>query len=66
MFGKEIGESLAGAVDKYMKALFDHYVKKSSKVSLFSSSSPVSSGNSSSISSVSGDDNFQKKRINEN
>uniref|UniRef100_A0A3Q7J6V9 HAT C-terminal dimerisation domain-containing protein n=1 Tax=Solanum lycopersicum TaxID=4081 RepID=A0A3Q7J6V9_SOLLC len=51
MFGKEIGESLAGAVDKYMKALFDHYVKKSSKVSLFSSSSPVSSGNSSSISS---------------
>ncbi|KAH0639800.1 hypothetical protein KY285_036386 [Solanum tuberosum] len=29
MFGKTIGEPLADAVDKYMKALFDHYVKKS-------------------------------------
>ncbi|KAH0722837.1 hypothetical protein KY290_005492 [Solanum tuberosum] len=48
-------------MDKYMKALFDHYVKKSSKVSLFSSSSPTSSENSSGISSVNGDDNFQKR-----
>ncbi|KAH0725675.1 hypothetical protein KY284_001540 [Solanum tuberosum] len=59
VFGSK--EPLADAVDKYMKALFDHYVKKSSKVSLFSSSSPTSSGNSSSISSVSGDNNFQKR-----
>ncbi|XP_049360749.1 zinc finger BED domain-containing protein RICESLEEPER 2-like [Solanum verrucosum] len=29
MFGKIIREPLADAVDKYMKALFDHYVKKS-------------------------------------
>ncbi|XP_049378281.1 zinc finger BED domain-containing protein RICESLEEPER 2-like [Solanum stenotomum] len=61
MFGKTIGEPLVDAVDKYMKALFDHYVKKSSKVSLFSSSPPTSSGNSSSISNVSDDDNFQKR-----
>ncbi|KAG5581947.1 hypothetical protein H5410_052574 [Solanum commersonii] len=49
MFGKTIGEPLADAVDKYMKALFDHYAKKLSKVSLFSSSSPTSSGNSSDV-----------------
>lgn len=44
-----------------MKALFGYYVKKSSKGSLFASSSPTSSGNSSSTSSVSGYGNFQKR-----
>ncbi|XP_055812816.1 uncharacterized protein LOC129882518 isoform X1 [Solanum dulcamara] len=61
MFGKEIGDRLIEAVKTYMKALYGYYVTKSSKDSLFPSSSLTSSGNSSSTSSVSDYDNFQKK-----
>ncbi|CAN4077925.1 unnamed protein product [Withania somnifera] len=46
MFGKEIGDKLCLAVETYMKALFDHYVKMSSRGSSFASS-PTSSVNSS-------------------
>ncbi|KAH0672222.1 hypothetical protein KY284_023309 [Solanum tuberosum] len=58
MFGKEVGDKLCSEVKKYMKNLFDYYVKKSSKSSSHVPSSPTSSDNSSSISSVSGCDNF--------
>ncbi|KAH0695242.1 hypothetical protein KY285_022339 [Solanum tuberosum] len=58
MFGKEVGDKLCSKVKKYMKNLFDYYVKKSSKISSHVPSSPTSSNNSSSISSVSGCDNF--------
>ncbi|KAL3361312.1 hypothetical protein AABB24_014291 [Solanum stoloniferum] len=58
MFGKEVGDKLCSEVKKYMKNLFDYYVKKSSKSSSHVLSSPTSSDNSSSISSVSGCDNF--------
>ncbi|KAM3375215.1 hypothetical protein P3S68_013929 [Capsicum galapagoense] len=54
MFGKEIGDKLSDSVEAYMKALFEHYVKKS-KNSLSTSSH---SGNSS---SVSGYKNFQRR-----
>ncbi|KAM3395034.1 zinc finger BED domain-containing protein RICESLEEPER 2-like [Capsicum galapagoense] len=57
-FGKEIGDKLFDSVESYMKALFEHYIKKSKN----SSSSPSSfySGNSSSIN---GYGNFQKKKL---
>ena len=58
MFGKEVGEKLCSEVKKYMNKLFEYYVKKSPKSSLHVPSSPTSSGNSSSISSVSGCGNF--------
>ncbi|KAH0746471.1 hypothetical protein KY285_008128 [Solanum tuberosum] len=58
MFGKEVGDKLCSEVKKYMKQLFDYYVKKSSKSSSHVPSSPTSSDNSSSISSVNGCDNF--------
>ncbi|XP_049405287.1 zinc finger BED domain-containing protein RICESLEEPER 2-like [Solanum stenotomum] len=58
MFGKEVGDKLCSEVKKYMKKLFDYYVKKSSKSSSHVPSSPTSSGNSSSISSVNGCGNF--------
>ncbi|KAM3328475.1 hypothetical protein P3S68_033167 [Capsicum galapagoense] len=48
VFGKEIGDKLSNSVESYMKALFEHYVKKSKNSS--SSSSSFYSGNSSSIS----------------
>ncbi|KAM3358801.1 hypothetical protein P3S68_021734 [Capsicum galapagoense] len=47
MFGKEIGDKLSDSVESYMKALFEHYVKKSKNYS--SSSTSSYSGNSSSI-----------------
>ncbi|KAH0724931.1 hypothetical protein KY284_000796 [Solanum tuberosum] len=58
MFGKEVGDKLCSEVKKYMKNLFDYYVKKSSKSSSHVLASPTSSDNSSSISSVSGCDSF--------
>uniref|UniRef100_A0A3Q7HKM2 HAT C-terminal dimerisation domain-containing protein n=1 Tax=Solanum lycopersicum TaxID=4081 RepID=A0A3Q7HKM2_SOLLC len=58
MFGKEVGEKLCSKVKKYMNKLFEYYVKKSPKTSLHVPSSPTSSDNSSSISSVSGYGNF--------
>ena len=58
MFGKEVGEKLCSEVKKYMNKLFEYFVKKSPKSSLHVPSSPTSSGNSSSISSVSGCGNF--------
>ncbi|KAM3198904.1 hypothetical protein P3L10_034341 [Capsicum annuum] len=58
VFGKEIGDKLSNSVESYMKALFEHYVKKSKNSS--SSSSSFYSGNSSSIS---GYGNFQKREI---
>ncbi|KAM3202423.1 hypothetical protein P3L10_030047 [Capsicum annuum] len=58
MFGKEIRNKLSESVEAYMKALFEHYVKKSKN----SSSSYTSSyfGNSS---SVSGYGNFQRREL---
>ena len=58
MFGKEVGEKLCSEVKKYMNKLFEYFVKKSPKSSLHVPSSPTSSDNSSSISSVSGCGNF--------
>ncbi|KAM3268732.1 hypothetical protein P3S67_030696 [Capsicum chacoense] len=55
MFGKEIREKLSDSVEAYMKALFEHYVKKSKN---FSSTSH--SENSSSVSSYG---NFQRREI---
>ncbi|KAM3250658.1 hypothetical protein P3L10_004728 [Capsicum annuum] len=56
-FGKEIGDKLSDSVKSYMKALFEHSVKKSKNSS---SSSTSYSGNSSSIS---GYENFQRREI---
>ena len=53
MFEKEVGEKLCSEVKKYMNKLFEYNVKKSPKSSLHVPSSPTSSNNSSSISSVS-------------
>ncbi|KAM3218306.1 zinc finger BED domain-containing protein RICESLEEPER 2-like [Capsicum annuum] len=58
MFGKEIGEKLSDLVESYMKALFEHYVKKS-KNSLSSSTSSFF-GN---FSSINGYENFQRREI---
>ncbi|KAM3324154.1 hypothetical protein P3S67_005305 [Capsicum chacoense] len=58
MFGKEIGDKLSDSVESYMKALFEHYVKKSKNSSSSSTSSYY--GNSSSIS---GYENFQRREI---
>ncbi|KAM3374597.1 hypothetical protein P3S68_013311 [Capsicum galapagoense] len=48
-FGKEIGDKFSDSVESYIKALFEHYVKKSKNSSSSSTSSYF--GNSSSISS---------------
>ena len=53
MFGNEVGDKLCSEVKKYMNKLFEYNVKKSPKSSLHVPSSPTSSDNSSSISSVS-------------
>ncbi|KAM3340617.1 hypothetical protein P3S68_028251 [Capsicum galapagoense] len=58
MFEKKIGDKLSNSVESYMKALFEHYVKKSKNSS--SSSTSSYSGNSSSIS---GYGNFQRREI---
>ncbi|KAF3628118.1 hypothetical protein FXO37_29536 [Capsicum annuum] len=58
MFEKEIGDKLFDSVESYIKALFEHYVKKSKNSS--SSSSSFYSGNSSCIS---GYGNFQRREI---
>ncbi|KAM3323375.1 zinc finger BED domain-containing protein RICESLEEPER 2-like [Capsicum chacoense] len=58
MFEKEIGEKLFDSVESYIKALFEHYVKKSKNSS--SSSSSSYSWNSSSIS---GYGSFQRREI---
>ncbi|KAM3378948.1 hypothetical protein P3S68_011361 [Capsicum galapagoense] len=58
MIGKEIRDKLSDLVESYMKALFEHYVKKSKN----SSSSSTSSffGN---FSSINGYENFQRREI---
>ena len=58
MLGKEVDEKLCSEVKKYMNKLFEYNVKKSPKSSLHVPSSPTSSDNSSSISSVIGCGNF--------
>ncbi|KAM3320300.1 hypothetical protein P3S67_007500 [Capsicum chacoense] len=57
MFGKEIGDKLSNSVESFIKALFEHYVKKSKNSS---SSSTSYSGN---YSSISGYENFQRREI---
>lgn len=61
MFGEGTRKNLIGEVNAYMRSLFDYYVKKGSKGSLFAPSSPTSCSDSLSTSSVSGYGNFQKR-----
>ncbi|KAM3246221.1 hypothetical protein P3L10_007988 [Capsicum annuum] len=55
MFEKDIGDKLSDSVEAYMKALFEHYVKKSKNFS--------STSHSENSSSVSGYGNFQRREI---
>ncbi|KAM3320297.1 hypothetical protein P3S67_007497 [Capsicum chacoense] len=55
MFGKEIEDKLSDSVEAYMKAFFEHYVKKSMNFSSTSHSGNYSSEN--------GYENFQRREI---